>query len=160
MEHVSRQALNKIKSILELGLPAEFIGNIWRRRLHQLHDRDLPAFLIQYDNESVAETQAARASRPIQTRNLGFSIVVADKVFDEVERGKEGEALEDKMFALCALVEFIILDQANENDEIQKIVLNGIDIDDSPEGDRPLGFARLSFTMTLRTRAGEPQTFI
>ncbi|MCF7728660.1 hypothetical protein GLP52_18895 [Sulfitobacter sp. M22] len=134
-----------------------FDGRIWRRRLHQLHDRDLPAVIIQLDGENVSKVQSVRSSQPIQARDVNFSVVVADKIFEKTERGEEGEELEDRLLDHIEKIEVAMLDgQKLEGRLIHELGLNSIEIQETQENDRPLGYARLSFTMSLRTRSGNP----
>ncbi|MCL6286192.1 hypothetical protein M3P21_22115 [Ruegeria sp. 2012CJ41-6] len=158
--HVTHKALDKIKTRLETTLP-DFENRIWRNRRYQLHDRELPAIVIQYDGERVSEAQATRTSRPIQRRDVNFSVVVVDKIFEKTDRGDEGEFLEDYLFEHAAAVETTMLEHQNlEGRDIHSLTLNGVDMSEAKHGERPLSFARLEFTMSLRTRAGQPESFI
>ena len=156
--HVTSQALAVIIARLQPLSGSHGIPKIARRPISQIRDPDLPAIIVQYDGEGVGETTASRSSRPIQNREIRFSVIAADKLPGGIGRDIEGEVLEDRLLDLGAAVEEVLLDPDVEGALIHNITLRDVDMEISDEGERPLGYLRQQFSMTVRTRSGAPKT--
>lgn len=155
--HITATALGIVTDRLMTALPDI---NVYRRMLSQVADRALPAIILQYDGESISDAQGRRSAQPIQERQIRFSVIAALKIFDAVDRFREGETLEDRLLEMIGRIESVLLDPDLESDFVHDIGASGIELDVEPESDRPLGYARLSCSMTVRCRAGAPTTSI
>lgn len=147
--HVSSQIAAALQARLSARV-ASVGGRVFRSRVHQIADREMPCLLVAFDGESVAHDQGQRYHPRIQSRTSRWAVVGVVRA-----RGVGTEDLEDALLALAREVEEALLD-SEDIGPVHNLALTGTDLQMADEGESPVGYVRLALQAVARTREGAP----
>ena len=143
MAHVRQQVRERAGTILTgLSLTG---SNVFESRLYPLIDADLPCILITTDGEEIIESTISG----VVQRSILLNIAIKDKLTTD---------LDDRIDAISVEVETAI---ANDTSAILRhSALVDVEIELDPEGDQPIGTAKLLYRVQAFTAPNDPETLI
>jgi len=143
MAHVRQQVRERAGTILTgLSLTG---SNVFESRLYPLIDADLPCILITTDGEEIIESTVSG----VVQRSILLNIAVKDKLTTD---------LDDRIDAISIEIEAAI---ANDTSQILRhAALVDVEIEIDPEGDQPIGTAKLLYRVQAFTAPNDPETLI
>jgi len=143
MAHVRQQVRERAGTILTgLSLTG---SNVFESRLYPLIDADLPCILITTDGEEIIESTISG----VVQRSILLNIAIKDKLTTD---------LDDRIDAISIEVETAI---ANDTSAILRhSALVDVEIELDPEGDQPIGTAKLLYRVQAFTAPNDPETLI
>ena len=143
MAHVRQQVRERAGTILTgLSLTG---SNVFESRLYPLIDADLPCILITTDGEEIIESTISG----VVQRSILLNIAIKDKLTTD---------LDDRIDAISIEVETAI---ANDTSAIlRNSALVDVEIELDPDGDQPIGTAKLLYRVQAFTAPNDPETLI
>lgn len=145
MAHVRKQIRDRVASVLSasVGLVS---GRVYASRVYPLTDAALPAVTVY----TGAETSGLMAMGTV-TLQRELSITVDAYV-------KSAVTFDDDVDAICVQIEDAIGSDFRVNGLAKDIVLSSTEVDFSSEGEKPVGVARLTFTVRYVTSIEDAST--
>ena len=143
MAHVRQQVRERAGTILTgLSLTG---SNVFESRLYPLIDADLPCILITTDGEEIIESTISG----VVQRSILLNIAIKDKLTTD---------LDDRIDAISIEIETAI---ANDTSAIfRHSALVDVEIELDPDGDQPIGTAKLLYRVQAFTAPNDPETLI
>ena len=143
MAHVRQQVRERAGTILTgLSLTG---SNVFESRLYPLIDADLPCILITTDGEEIIESTISG----VVQRSILLNIAIKDKLTTD---------LDDRIDAISVEIEAAI---ANDTSAILRhSALVDVEIELDPDGDQPIGTAKLLYRVQAFTAPNDPETLI
>lgn len=145
MAHVRKQIRDRMESILTSGATLA-TGGVFASRVYPLTKAKLPALTIYTGSEaSGLQTMGAKTI----ARDLSLIIDAYVRVTD---------TFDDDVDALCVQVEEAIASDYTLNGLAKNTVLSSTEIDFDAETERPIGVARMTYTIRYVTSIGDVET--
>lgn len=145
MAHVRKQIRDRVESILSTG--ATLVGGrVYPSRVYALSEAKLPAITI-YANSEASGLQTM-GSKTL-TRDLSLSVDAYVRVTD---------TFDDDVDAIAVQIEEVIAADYTLNGLAKNTVLSSSEIEFDGEGERPVGVARLTYTIRYVTTIGDVET--
>lgn len=145
MAHVRKQIRDRMESILASGATLA-TGGVFASRVYPLTKAKLPALTIYTGSEaSGLQTMGAKT----MARDLSLIIDAYVRVTD---------TFDDDVDALCVQVEETIASDYTLNGLAKNTVLSSTEIDFDAETERPIGVARMTYTIRYVTNIGDVET--
>lgn len=148
--HILKQQANYIVDKLKSASFAE--GKIYRNRLYELQDREMPCILVNFQNETLTKDEGRGRNHPILNRVSNYQVASVFKV------KKTGEETEDLLFDAYSEIETILGNEVNLTDApFQFLNITSSNIEISGDGDTPIGVLLLNIQVISKTRSGFSQ---
>ena len=145
MAHVRKQIRDRFETLLSAGATLA-TGGVYASRVYPLTGTKLPALAIYAGSETSAlETMGAKTL----ARDLSLIVDAYVRVTD---------TFDDAIDALCVQVEEAIAADYSLNGLAKNTVLTSTEIDLDGEAERPIGVARMTFTIRYVTSIGDVET--
>lgn len=145
MAHVRKQIRDRVESILSTG--ATLVGGrVYPSRVYALSEAKLPAITI-YTNSEASGLQTM-GSKTLM-RDLSLSVDAYVRVTD---------TFDDDVDAIAVQIEEVIAADYTLNGLAKNTVLSSSEIEFDGEGERPVGVARLTYTIRYVTTIGDVET--
>lgn len=145
MAHVRKQIRDRFEALLSAGATLA-TGGVYASRVYPLTEAKLPALTIYAGSEtSGLETMGAKTL----ARDLSLIVDAYVRVTD---------TFDDAIDALCVQVEEAIAADYSLNGLAKNTVLTSTEIDFDGEAERPVGVARMTFTIRYVTSIGDVET--
>lgn len=145
MAHVRKQIRDRMESILTAGASLAS-GRVYASRVYPLTGPDLPAIAIYTSSESSGlQTMGVRTLAREISLNVDAYVRIND-TFDDV------------IDALCVEIEETIAADYTLNGLVKDTILTSTEIDFDGEAEKPVGVARLTYTIRYVTSIGDVET--
>lgn len=144
MAHVRKQIRDRVENILRGATLAT--GGIFASRVYPLTQAKLPALTIYTGSE-------ASGLQSMGTRTLARDLSLIVDAYVRVT-----DTFDDDVDALCVQVEEIIAADYTLNGLAKNTVLSSTEIDFDAEAERPVGVARMTYTIRYVTAIGDVET--
>lgn len=144
MAHVRKQIRDRVENILRGATHAT--GGVFASRVYPLTQAKLPALTI-YTGSEASGLQSMGAKT--LARDLSLIVDAYVRVTD---------TFDDDVDALCVQVEEIIAADYTLNGLAKNTVLSSTEIDFDAEAERPVGVARMTYTIRYVTAIGDVET--
>lgn len=145
MAHVRKQIRDQVESILTTGATLA-TGGVFASRVYPLTQAKLPALTI-YTGSEASGLQSMGAKT--LARDLSLIVDAYVRVTD---------TFDDDVDALCVQVEEVIAADYTLNGLAKNTVLSSTEIDFDAEAERPVGVARMTYTIRYVTAIGDVET--
>jgi len=145
MAHVRKQIRDRVESILTTGATLA-TGGVFASRVYPLTQAKLPALTI-YTGSEASGLQSMGAKT--LARDLSLIVDAYVRVTD---------TFDDDVDALCVQVEEVIAADYTLNGLAKNTVLSSTEIDFDAEAERPVGVARMTYTIRYVTAIGDVET--
>jgi hypothetical protein len=145
MAHIRKQIRDRLETILTSGVSL-VQRRVFGSRIYPLTAPQLPAIAVYTASESSnLQTMGLRT----QMRDLSVSIDVYVMVNDKFD---------DDIDALCVQIEQAIAADYTLNGLAKDTILTGTEIDFDGEAEKPIGVARLTYSIRYVTSIGDVET--
>lgn len=145
MAHIRQQIRSRAETILTSGVTLA-TGGVYASRVYPLTEAKLPAVTVYSGSEaSGLQTMGVRTL----ARDLSLVIDAYVRVTD---------AFDDDVDALCVQIEETIAADYTLNGLVKDSILTSTEIDFDGEAERPVGVARLTYTIRYVTSIGDVET--
>jgi hypothetical protein len=145
MAHIRKQIRDRLETILTSGVSLAQ-RRVFGSRIYPLTAPQLPAIAVYTASESSnLQTMGLRT----QMRDLSVSIDVYVMVNDKFD---------DDIDALCVQIEQAIAADYTLNGLAKDTILTGTEIDFDGEAEKPIGVARLTYSIRYVTSIGDVET--
>ena len=145
MAHIRKQIRDRLETILTSGVSL-VQSRVFGSRIYPLTAPQLPAIAVYTASESSnLQTMGLRT----QMRDLSVSIDVYVMVNDKFD---------DDIDALCVQIEQTIAADYTLNGLAKDTILTGTEIDFDGEAEKPIGVARLTYSIRYVTSIGDVET--
>ena len=145
MAHVRKQIRDRMESILTSGVTLA-TGGVYGSRVYPLTEAKLPALTVYSGSESSSlQTMGAKTL----ARDLSLIVDAYVRVTD---------SFDDDIDALCVQIEETVAADYTLNDLAKNTVLTSTEIDFDGEAERPVGVARMTYTIRYVTTIGDVET--
>jgi hypothetical protein len=145
MAHVRKQIRDRVASTLTSGV-ALAQRRVYASRVYPLTEAQLPALAVYSASEgSGLQTMGLRTLM----RELSLTVEVYVRV---------NERFDDDIDALCVQIEEAIAADYTLNGLAKDTILTGTEIDFDGEAEKPVGVARLTYTIRYVTSIGDVET--
>jgi hypothetical protein len=145
MAHVRKSIRDRMESILKTGVTS-VSNRVYASRVYPLTGPDLPALAVYTASESSGlQTMGVRTL----ARELSLSVDAYVRVND---------TFDDTIDALCVEIEETIAADYTLNGLVKDTILTSTEIDFDGEAERPVGVARLTYTIRYVTTIGDVET--
>lgn len=145
MAHVRKQIRDRVETILSTG--ATLVGGrVYPSRVYALSEAKLPAITI-YANSEASGLQTMGDKTLM--RDLSLSVDAYVRVTD---------TFDDDVDAIAVQIEEVIAADYTLNGLAKNTVLSSSEIEFDGEGERPVGVARLTYTIRYVTTIGDVET--
>ena len=145
MAHVRKQIRDRMETVLS-GAVTLATGGVYASRVYPLTQAKLPALTIYSGSEASAlQTMGAKTL----ARDLSLIVDAYVRVTD---------SFDDDIDALCVQVEEAVAADYTLNGLAKNTVLTSTEIDFDAEAERPVGVARMTYTIRYVTTIGDVET--
>jgi len=145
MAHVRKQIRDRVESTLSSGVTSVG-GRVYASRVYPLTNPDLPAVAIYAGSEgSALQTMGLRTLMRELSLNVDAYVRINDTFDDTID-------------ALCVEIEEAIAADYTLNGLAKDTILTGTEIDFDGEAEKPVGVARLTYTIRYVTSIGDVET--
>lgn len=145
MAHVRKQIRDRVESILGTGVTL-VSGRVYASRIYPLTGPQLPAVAVYTGSEaSGLQTMGTRTLARDISLNVDAYVRVTDTFDDDID-------------ALCVQIEETIAADYSLNGLVKDTVLTSTEIDFDGEAEKPVGVARLTYTIRYVTTIGDVET--
>lgn len=145
MAHVRKSIRDRMESILKTGVTS-VSNRVYASRVYPLTGPDLPALAVYTASESSnLQTMGVRTL----ARELSLNVDAYVRVND---------TFDDTIDALCVEIEETIAADYTLNGLVKDTILTSTEIDFDGEAERPVGVARLTYTIRYVTTIGDVET--
>ena len=145
MAHIRKQIRDRVQSVLASGASLAQ-RRVYASRVYPLTESQLPAIAVYSASESSdLQTMGLRTLM----RELSLSVEVYVRV---------NEKFDDDIDALCVQIEEAIEADYPLNGLVKDTLLSGTAIDFDGEAEKPVGVARLTYTIRYVTSIGDVET--
>lgn len=135
--------VNKLRTVSFAG------QNVFRNRLYELQDREMPCILVNFQNETLSKDEGRGRNHPILNRVATYQIASVFKV------KKTGEETEDLLFEAQREIETILGNESLLTDSpFQFLNILGSNMEISGDGDTPIGVLIINIQVISKTRSG------
>lgn len=145
MAHVRKQIRDRFESILGTGVTLA-TGGVFASRVYPLTQAKLPALTVYTGSE--ASSLQTMGSKTL-ARDLSLIVDAYVRVTD---------TFDDEIDALCVQVEETVAADYTLNGLAKNTVLTSTEIDFDGEAERPVGVARMTYTIRYVTTIGDVET--
>lgn len=145
MPHIRKQIRDRVASVLTTGASLAQ-RRVYASRVYPLTESQLPAIAVYSASESSGlQTMGVRTLM----RELSLSVEIYVRV---------NEKFDDDIDALCVQIEEAIAADYTLNGLVKDTILTSTEIDFDGEAERPVGVARLTYTIRYVTTIGDVET--
>ena len=145
MAHVRKQIRDRMESILSTGVTS-VSGRVYASRIYPMTGPDLPAVAIY----TASETSGLQT---MGTRTLAREISLNVDAYVRVTA-----TFDDTIDALCVEIEETVAADYTLNGLVKDAILTSTEIDFDGESEKPVGVARLTYTIRYVTTIGDVET--
>ena len=145
MAHVRKQIRDRVESILGTGVTLAS-GRVYASRIYPLTGPQLPAVAVYTASEaSGLQTMGTRTLARDISLNVDAYVRVSDTFDDDID-------------ALCVQIEETIAGDYNLNGLVKDTILTSTEIDFDGDAEKPVGVARLTYSIRYVTTIGNVET--
>jgi len=145
MAHVRKQIRDRVEIILKTGVTLAQ-QRVYASRIYPLTGPQLPAVAVYTPSEgSGLQTMGTRTLARDISLNVDAYVRVTDTFDDDID-------------ALCVQIEETIAADYNLNGLVKDTILTSTEIDFDGEAEKPVGVARLTYTIRYVTTIGDVET--
>lgn len=145
MAHVRKQIRDRMEAVLS-GAVALATGGVYASRVYPLTQAKLPAVTVYSGSEASAlQTMGSKTL----ARDLSLIVDAYVRVTD---------TFDDDLDALCVQIEEAVAADYTLNGLAKNTVLTSTEIDFDSEAERPVGVARMTYTIRYVTTIGDVET--
>lgn len=142
MAHVRKQIRDRVETILGSGVTL-VSGRVYASRVYPLTEANIPAVTVYAGSESSdLRTMGGKTLSRTLSLNVDAYVRITDTFDDDID-------------ALAAQIEETIAADYTLNGLVKDAVLTGTEIDFDGEAERPVGVARLTYTIQYVTTIGD-----
>ena len=145
MAHIRKQIRDRVASALTTGASLAQ-RRVYASRVYPLTESQLPAIAVYSASES-------SGLQTIGVRTLMRELSLNVEVYVRVN-----EKFDDDIDALCVQIEEAIAADFTLNGLVKETILTSTEIDFDGEAERPVGVARLTYTIRYVTTIGDVET--